>query len=163
VDRWCHVVSVMYPYSRILRFLYRSRYFSFQIAPQLYSRGWVNPFPNPLLLRKSDSAGNGTRTSGSVARNSDQWTKAYKLSIVRYAFVCTPSSLWTMEILCINLCINVFVTLAAKRHLEYHWKCLFESPCSASNWMWKLGMGRYSETCLKNQRKQKNTFKFWWN
>jgi hypothetical protein len=27
---------------------------------------------DPLLLRKSGSAGNGTRTSGSVARNSDQ-------------------------------------------------------------------------------------------
>jgi hypothetical protein len=40
-------------------------------APQLYSRGWVDPFPYPLLLRKSGSAGNRTRTSGSVARNSD--------------------------------------------------------------------------------------------
>jgi hypothetical protein len=43
---------------------------SFQVAPQLYSRGWVDPVPNPLLLRKSDSAGKRTRTSGSVARNS---------------------------------------------------------------------------------------------
>jgi hypothetical protein len=38
---------------------------------QLYSRGWVDPFPDPLLLRKSGSAGNWTRTSGSVARNYD--------------------------------------------------------------------------------------------
>jgi hypothetical protein len=30
----------------------------------------VDPVPDPLLLRKSDSAGNGTQTSGSVARNS---------------------------------------------------------------------------------------------
>jgi hypothetical protein len=29
----------------------------------------VDPDPNPLLLRKSGSAGNQTRTSGSVARN----------------------------------------------------------------------------------------------
>jgi hypothetical protein len=29
--------------------------------------------PDPLFLRKSGSAGNKTRTSGSVARNSDHW------------------------------------------------------------------------------------------
>jgi CBS-domain-containing membrane protein len=38
-DRGCHVVSVTDPYGRILGFLDRSRYFLFQIAPQLYSRG----------------------------------------------------------------------------------------------------------------------------
>jgi hypothetical protein len=54
----------------ILFFLDRSRHFFFQVAPQLYSRGWVDPVPDPLLLRKSGSAGNLTRTSGSVARNS---------------------------------------------------------------------------------------------
>jgi hypothetical protein len=43
----------------------------FQVAPQLYSRGCVDPVPDPLLLRKSGSAGNRTRTSESVARNSD--------------------------------------------------------------------------------------------
>jgi hypothetical protein len=29
----------------------RSRYFSIQVAPQLSSRGWVDPVPDPLLLR----------------------------------------------------------------------------------------------------------------
>jgi hypothetical protein len=38
-NRGCHVVSVTDPYSRILDFLDRSRYFFFQAAPQLYSRG----------------------------------------------------------------------------------------------------------------------------
>jgi hypothetical protein len=38
-DRVCHVVSVTDPYGRNLGFLDRSRYFSFQAAPQLYSRG----------------------------------------------------------------------------------------------------------------------------
>jgi hypothetical protein len=71
VDRGCHVVSVTDPYGCILGFLDRSRYIFFEIAPQLYSRGWVDPVPDPLLPRKSDSAGNRTRTSGSVARNSD--------------------------------------------------------------------------------------------
>jgi hypothetical protein len=70
-DRGCHVVTVTDPYCRIVGFLDRSCYFFFQVAPQLYSRGWVDPVPDPLLLRKSGSAGNRSRTSGSVARNSD--------------------------------------------------------------------------------------------
>jgi hypothetical protein len=67
VDRWCHMFSVTDPYGRILGFADRSRYYFFQVAPQLYSRGWVGPVSDPLLLRKSGSAGNRTRTSGSVA------------------------------------------------------------------------------------------------
>jgi hypothetical protein len=70
-DRGCHVVSVTNPYGRILGFLDRSRYYFFQVAPQLYSRGWVDPVPDPLPLRKPASARNRTRSSGSVARNSD--------------------------------------------------------------------------------------------
>jgi hypothetical protein len=38
-DRACHVVIVTDPYGRNLGFLDRSRYFFFQVAPQLYSRG----------------------------------------------------------------------------------------------------------------------------
>jgi hypothetical protein len=38
-DRGCHVVSVTDSYGHILYFLDWSRYFSFQVAPQLYSRG----------------------------------------------------------------------------------------------------------------------------
>jgi hypothetical protein len=45
--------------------------FFFQVAVKLYSRGWVDPVPDPLLLRKSGSAGNRTQTSGSVVKNSD--------------------------------------------------------------------------------------------
>jgi hypothetical protein len=66
-----HVVTMMYPLGLNLGFLDRSRYFFFQVAPQLYSRGWVDLVPDPLLLGKSDSAGNRTQTSGSGARNSD--------------------------------------------------------------------------------------------
>jgi CBS-domain-containing membrane protein len=36
-DRRCHVVYVMDTYGHILGFLDRSRYFFFQVAPQLYS------------------------------------------------------------------------------------------------------------------------------
>jgi hypothetical protein len=57
---------------RNIGFLDQSRYFFFQVAPQLYSRGLVYLVPNPPFLRKCGSTGNRTRTSESVARNSDQ-------------------------------------------------------------------------------------------
>jgi hypothetical protein len=60
-NRGCHVVSVTDPYGRILGFLDRNPYFSFHVAAQLYLQGWVGPVPDPLLLRKSSSAGNRTQ------------------------------------------------------------------------------------------------------
>jgi hypothetical protein len=69
-DIECHVVSVTDPYGHILGFLDRRRYLFLQVAPQSYSWSWVDPVPNPLLFRKSGSAGNRIRTSGSIARNS---------------------------------------------------------------------------------------------
>jgi hypothetical protein len=39
----------------------RSRYFFFHVVPHLSSRGWVDRDLDPLLLRKSGSAGNRTR------------------------------------------------------------------------------------------------------
>jgi hypothetical protein len=44
-----------------LGFLDRSHYFFIQVAPQSSSRGWVDPVPEPLLLRKSGRAANRTR------------------------------------------------------------------------------------------------------
>jgi hypothetical protein len=64
----------MDPCGRISGFLDWISYFFFQVAPQLYSQGWVDPIPDPPLLRKSGSTGNQTQTSGSVARNSDHYT-----------------------------------------------------------------------------------------
>jgi hypothetical protein len=61
-DRGCYVVSVTEPYGRILGFLDRSR-----------SRDWVDSVPDLLFFRKSGSAGNRTRISGSRARNSDHY------------------------------------------------------------------------------------------
>jgi hypothetical protein len=63
-DRGCHVVSATNPSGRNIGFLDRSSYFLFQLAPRLYSRGWVDFVPGPLLLRKSGSTGNRTRASG---------------------------------------------------------------------------------------------------
>jgi hypothetical protein len=70
-DRRCHVVSATDPYGRILGFLEWCCYFFFHVVPQLYSRRWANPVPDSLLLRKSSSTGNRSRTSGFVARYSD--------------------------------------------------------------------------------------------
>jgi hypothetical protein len=67
----CHVVSVTDPCGRILGFVDPNCYLLFKVASQVYSRGRVDPVPDPLLLRKSGSAGNRTRTSESAARNSD--------------------------------------------------------------------------------------------
>jgi hypothetical protein len=41
-DKGCLMVSVADPYGQILGFLDRNRYFFFQVAPQLYSRGWTS-------------------------------------------------------------------------------------------------------------------------
>jgi hypothetical protein len=86
-DRGCHVVSATDPYGRIVGFLDRSCYFFYQVAPQLYSRGWVDPVPDPLLLRRCGSAGNRTRVSGSVAKNSDHYIiEAIILIRLRFLF-----------------------------------------------------------------------------
>jgi hypothetical protein len=50
-DEGCRVISATDPYDRILDFL----------ALQLYSRGWVDPVPDPLLLGKSGRAGSRAR------------------------------------------------------------------------------------------------------
>jgi hypothetical protein len=54
------------PYSRFSR---QEPLLFYQVAPQLYSRGWVDPVPEPLLF--FGSARNRTRASGSVAKKSD--------------------------------------------------------------------------------------------
>jgi hypothetical protein len=69
-DRGCRVVSTTNPTDVNFGFLHCSHYF-LEIASQLSSWGWVDPVPDPPLLRKS---GNWTPTSGSVARNSDHYT-----------------------------------------------------------------------------------------
>jgi hypothetical protein len=69
-DSVCRVISATDPYRRILGILDRTRYYFFQAAPQLYSRGWVHPVPDPLL-RKSGSAGESKPDLWSVARNFD--------------------------------------------------------------------------------------------
>jgi hypothetical protein len=55
------------------------RKFFLQVAPHLYSRSSEDPIPDPLILRKSGSAGNRNLISGSVARNPYHWTSSGSL------------------------------------------------------------------------------------
>jgi hypothetical protein len=55
------------PYSRFSR---QQPLLFYQVAPQLYSRGWVDPVPDPLLIF-SGSAGNRTRVYGLGTRRAD--------------------------------------------------------------------------------------------
>jgi hypothetical protein len=72
--RGCHVVSVTDPCGRILGFLDRSRYFFFQVSPQLYSRGEWTPFQAHYFSENLVAPEIEPWSSGSVARNSDHWT-----------------------------------------------------------------------------------------
>jgi hypothetical protein len=63
------VVSVIIPYGRILGFLYRSFYFSTSSSSVVLTR-LSGPLSIPTIFFFG-SAGNRTRASGSVAKNSD--------------------------------------------------------------------------------------------
>jgi hypothetical protein len=49
-DRRCHMVSVTDPTGRILGFSRQEPLLFYQAAPQLYSQGWVDSVPDPLLF-----------------------------------------------------------------------------------------------------------------
>jgi hypothetical protein len=77
------VVSVTDPYGRILGFLDRSRYFFLSSSSSVVLTRLSGPRSRPtnvfiffflisfFFFRKSGSAGNRTRASGSVSKNSD--------------------------------------------------------------------------------------------
>jgi hypothetical protein len=81
----CYVVRVTDPYGSILGFLDRSRYVFLEIAPQLYSRGWVDPVSDPLFLRKSGSAGNRTwpldLKPGTLTTRPQRWLATHEASV----------------------------------------------------------------------------------
>jgi hypothetical protein len=64
---WGQRDGYLRPYSRFSR---PKPLLFYQVAPQLYPRGWNGPRSRPTTFF-SDSAGNRARDSGSVARNSD--------------------------------------------------------------------------------------------
>jgi hypothetical protein len=78
----------------------------------------VNFVPAPLILRKSGSAGNRTRTSGSVARNSDYWTA--EAIFLRYFSVSIRNE-----------------TTCARARLTLTWNWIYEIP---KNNLWYRSM-----------------------
>jgi hypothetical protein len=58
--RYCQL-AMSVPTAVNLSFLDRTRYFFFQVAPQLSLRGWVDPVPDPLFLWISGAAENRIR------------------------------------------------------------------------------------------------------
>jgi hypothetical protein len=68
----------------------RSRYFFIQVTPQLSSRGWVDPVPDPLLLRKYGKVGNRTQ---------DLWLCSQKLWPLDHRGAAIQYSLTTFDFL----------------------------------------------------------------
>jgi hypothetical protein len=65
------VVSMTVPYGRILDFLDQSHYYSLSSSYSVVLTRLSGPVTDQLLVRKSVSIGNQTKTSRSVAKNSD--------------------------------------------------------------------------------------------
>jgi hypothetical protein len=86
-DRGCRVVSATDPHGRILGFLKRSRYYFFQVAPQLYSRGWVDPVPDPLDHRGGHESNydifNCTHHMSNSLQNLDVYSYLENLFVIR--------------------------------------------------------------------------------
>jgi hypothetical protein len=56
----------------------------------------VDPVPDPLLLRKSGSAGNRTRASGSVAKIFDHYTR---VALIISALYCAAARWQNLKVL----------------------------------------------------------------
>jgi hypothetical protein len=112
VGRWRRLVSTTNSCGLIIAFLDRSRYFFFQVAPRLNSRGWVDLVPGQLLVRKSGSARNRTRTSGSVARISDTRPQTRPSTTHTEAYASSVKSIRRISFLLISL----FLFLAFPHH-----------------------------------------------
>jgi hypothetical protein len=87
----------------------------FQVAPQLSWRGWVDPVPEPLLPRKSGSAGNRT------------WDLWYSGSLYLWTGTLTIRPSWSFcNMVEIYGCIssNVFSTcnFMVMGITKYHWR-----------------------------------------
>jgi hypothetical protein len=62
------------PHSHILGILDKSCYFFFQVAPQLYSQGWVVPVPDHYYSENLVVPRIKPGNFGSVAKNSEHYT-----------------------------------------------------------------------------------------
>jgi hypothetical protein len=106
----------------------------------------VDPVPDPLLLRKSGSAWNRTRTSGLAARNSDHWTTEAVLKVTTVnenclsptsklvSLITYDSTLNKLEIYSSATSVNLqrsswcyFPGESTLCVLSYHWGCWVSS------------------------------------
>jgi hypothetical protein len=125
--RGCRVVSVTDPQGCILGFLH---YYFFQAAPQLYSKGWVDPVPDPLLLRKS---GSGNRTWNLWICSQELWPLDHRGSLIQPKYV--AKCIWVLDYvfnqyfkIILHICIyQVWIQCIVLR--------LFLKPCL---WMFHL-------------------------
>jgi hypothetical protein len=82
------VVSAMNPYGCWSQFSRPEPLLFHQVAPQLFSHSWVNPVPDPLLLRKSGSV---------VNRSLDLWICSQDLWLLHHRLsTCVKQSLPSM-------------------------------------------------------------------
>jgi hypothetical protein len=89
----------------------RSRYYLFQVAPQLHSWGWVDLIPDPLLLRRSGSAGNRSR---------DLWICSQELWPLDHRG--SPKCHSAKQMFCsdINTTKGLWILDVSERYLEAH-------------------------------------------
>jgi hypothetical protein len=122
----------MDPHGRILVFLDRGRYCFFQVSPQLYSRGRVDPVPDPLLLRKSGSAGNRTRDLCIFSQG--LWTLDYRGGPQKSIYVIVKTRFTGREVCLYCDMIIVFIL--------WHW---WDAGCNCLNTHRSRMLGLYAE------------------
>jgi hypothetical protein len=112
------MVSTTDPHGRNLYFLDWSRCFFFQVAPQLYSRDWVDLVPDPLVTKRQHATARRSNVFNSVC--SRQWTRS-KETARHYQM---PQRIWLNESVVGN-------GLVAKRqHATAQCSNVFNSVCS---------------------------------
>jgi hypothetical protein len=101
------------------------RYYFFQVAPHLYSRGWVDLVPDPLLHRKSGSTENRTRDLWTC--NQKLWPLDHRGGQVIFMFNFLPNSLCSWN--------NIKQSLRCRHSLALHpctFRLLLQRPCETS-------------------------------
>jgi hypothetical protein len=114
-DRGCRVVSATNSDGRSFRFSRPEPLLSFHIAPRLSSQGWVDPVPNPPLLRKSGSAGNRTQ---------DIWICSQELRPLdhrgghKYKIIIKQAGVFFITDISLKVCTNAYCILCNHSSLE---------------------------------------------
>jgi hypothetical protein len=110
-------------------FLHWSRYYFFQVAPQLYSQSWVDPVSDPLLLRKCGSTGN---------RTWDLWICSQELWPLDHS--CGNPLRWPRDTLCLQkLALNSLTSCGCSVGIVVSWTKATEFVYLMLNYVISLG------------------------